>query len=95
MKKLLFILTITFLTFSFSSCTKKGIHLSSNDVQSDNYWQNQSKKIVHRNERYSKMEKRYALKEKKSIDKIMKYTSKRKKITHSKRLAQTRTFDFH
>lgn len=95
MKKLLLILTIVFTTLSFSSCTKKGIHLSSNDITSNNYWQNQSNKIVHRNQKYAKMEKRYALKEKKSIEKIIKFTTKKHKFEHSKKLAQTRTFDFH
>ena len=92
MKNLLLILTIV-LTLFTTSCSKKGIVLTSKDVKSDNYWHNQYNKIVHRNKKYAKMEKRFALKEKKSIDRIVKFSAK--KVEHSKRLAQTKPFDFH
>ena len=89
MKNLILILTV--LLFASCSSSKNGIAVTGFQT-TDNYWQNQSKKVVHRNQRYAKLEKRTANKEDKMMKKVLKFKAKEKK--KSKRLV-AQSFDFH
>lgn len=90
MKNVVLILSILLL----ASCTgsKQGIKVSGFHDANNSYWLNQSHKIVHRNQRYARMEKRAANKEDRMTKNILAAKAKEKK-KDKKYLATT--FDFH
>jgi len=91
MKKFIYILTIAVLMTSCSS-SKNGIKLTGFYYNETNYWQNQANKIVHRNQRFAKMEACAAKKEDKMMKNILAAKAKEKQ-KNKKYLAAT--FDFH
>lgn len=90
MKKILLIATI--LLFASCSSSKNGIKLTGFHPEGSNYWQNQANKIVHRNQRYAKMEARASKKEDKMMKRIMAVKAKEKK---KQKVYLAQTFDHH
>lgn len=89
MKNLLLIAAVILMASCSSS--KNGIKVTG--FQYDNsYWQNQSHKIVNRNQRYAKMESRDARKEDRMVKKILAVKAKEKK---RKKIFLAQTFDHH
>ena len=90
MKNLILILTAVLMASCSSS--KNGIKLTGFHPEGNSYWQQQANKIVHRNQRYARMEARATKKEDRMMKNILQAKAKEKK--KSKRyLAQT--FDHH
>ena len=90
MKNLLIIITV--LLLASCSASKKGIKVAGFHQGGNSYWQNQANKIVHRNQRYARMEARSAKKEDKMMKNILQANAKAKRMD-KKYLAQT--FDHH
>ena len=90
MKNVLLIISILLLASCSSS--KKGIKMTGFHDDDNSYWLSQSRKIVHRNQRYARMEARAARKEDRMSKRILKAKAKEKK-KNKKYLAAT--FDFH
>ena len=90
MKNLILIFSILLLASCSSS--KNGIKLTGFHPDGNSYWQNQSQKIVHRNQRYARMEARASRKEDRLMKNILKVEAKEKK-KDKRYLAQT--FDHH
>lgn len=89
MKNLLLIVAVVFM----ASCSSSRNGIKVTGFQYDNsYWQNQSNKIVHRNQRYARMEARDAKKESKMTKKILAVKAKEKK---KQKLYLAQTFDHH
>ena len=83
------------LIFLFTSCTA-GIKITKNDYKhsSDSFHKVQAHKIIEHTEKYKPKEERIRKKEKKLNLRVVKYNS-RKKVHHTKRLANSNTFNFH
>ena len=90
MKNLILILTV--LLLASCSTSKDGIKLTGFHPDGNSYWQNQSNKIVHRNQRYAKMEARASNKEDRMMKSILKVKAKEKKKT---KVFLAQTFDHH
>ena len=92
-KTTLIVLLLIVFVLGLSSCSERGVNLSSNEITSDNYWESQAKKIVSKNQKYAKKEQRYALKEKRNNTKVNKLAAKEKK--KDKKIAAVQPFRFH
>lgn len=88
--KNLILIALVILMASCSS-SKNGIRVTGFQYD-DNYWQSQSHKIVHRNQRFARMEARDSRKEDKMSKKILAMKAKEKKRNKAY-LAMT--FDHH
>ena len=89
MKNLLLILSV--LLLASCSGSKNGVRVTGFQFD-DNYWHNQSHKIVNRNQRYARMEARAAKKEDRMSKRILAVKAKEKK--KAKRF-MAMTFDHH
>lgn len=93
MKKFIYIISVLLFALAIGSCSKRGIVLSTADLKTDNFWTNQSGKIVHRNNRYAKMEERDDRIMEKRKDKVEKILAKEKK--KNKSYLAVVPFEFH
>ena len=90
MKNLLIIITV--LLLASCSASKDGIKMTGFHQEGNTYWQNQANKVIHRNQRYARMEARSANKEDRMMKNILHAKAKEKRMD-KKYLAQT--FDHH
>ena len=86
------ILIILVLLMASCSSSKKGVETSGFYKEGNTYWQNQANKIVHRNQRYARMEARAAKKEDRMIKRILQAKAKEKK---KNKIYLAQTFDHH